>query len=32
MKNTHKGAQYASLTEVHEDGFGRFIRLKSRGH
>ena len=27
-----QGAQYASLTEVHEDGFGRFIRLNSRGH
>jgi hypothetical protein len=26
------GAQYASLLEVHEEGFGRFIRLNSRGY
>ena len=26
------GAQYASLIEVHEDGFGRFVRLNSRGY
>lgn len=26
------GAQYASLIEVHEDGFGRFVKLRSRGY
>ena len=30
-KHAH-GAQYASLIEVHEDGFGRFVRLNSRGY
>lgn len=26
------GTQYASLVEVHEDGFGRFVKLRSRGY
>lgn len=30
-KHAH-GAQYESLIEVHEEGFGRFVRLNSRGY